>query len=206
MKLEKKAETTVEPPAASKEIFTTDLSSKPPQMVKFAAGGAQERTPLLKGHEGFLVAHFEDGTRKTTELPNIVLDTLLEPPTRVAKPKRRKKGKKKGGAKGKVKKKPAAIPPGKPAAIPAGAIPPGEDEGKEKAKCRLYSVMYYKKGKCIGIRAKTGLCNQVMSFGGTAVTKDKAELKAIGAKVCLLLEEGRTVDEGKREANRLLAL
>ena len=65
---------------ADKCTYTTDLDFTPPVMIKFGAGYALEKVPLLKGCNGFLVAEFADGTKRETELPNIVLERILTPP------------------------------------------------------------------------------------------------------------------------------
>ena len=87
----------------------------------------------------------------------------------------------------------------------------GKDKGKGKAKGKgkgkgkredgtslLYSVMWYKNSKCIGIRAKTGQKNQVTSFGGNAVEKSPVEIKNIGYHVCTMLEQGSSLDDAKK--------
>ena len=182
-----------EPGIVGASIFSTDFNAMPPAMVHFADGVVRERVPLLKGAEGLLVATFADGTSKTTELPNVCLDTLAqqkiiegeEEDTGKAqgKPKAKAKGKAKAKAKGKAKAK---------------------AKGKAKAQSLLYSVMWYKKHKCIGIRAKTGKKNQVTSFGGKSVEKGKVEMKSIGYQVCQMLEAGSSVAEAKKEGERLM--
>ena len=67
-----------EPGIIGASIFSASMSSNPPSMVHFADGVIKERVPLMKGAEGFLVATFADGTSKTTELPNVCLDTYIE--------------------------------------------------------------------------------------------------------------------------------
>ena len=64
--------------------------------------------------------------------------------------------------------------------------------------------MWYKKTKCIGIRAKTGQKNQVTSFGGKSIQKDKDAMKEIGYQVCKLLDEGRSLADAKMEGVRLM--
>ena len=140
-------------------------------MVHFADGVIKERVPLIKGAEGFLVATFADGISKTTELPNMCLDTYMQQAgTAQAKAKPQGKAKAKAKAKGKAKAKAKGKAKGK-----------GKGKGKrEDGTSLLYSVMWYKNHKCIGIRAKTGQKNQVTSFGGKAVEKSPMEMKNIG--------------------------
>ena len=64
--------------------------------------------------------------------------------------------------------------------------------------------MWYKNQKCIGIRAKTGKKNQVCSFGGMWIEKDKVEMKSIGYQVCQMLETGSSLVEAKKEAERMM--
>jgi len=187
-------------------VYTTDVSAKPPAMVSFCGGKENERSPLVKGPAGFLVAHFDEGL-KTTELPNVVLDTLASPP------KKKKEKKKKSKAK-KAKKKGLAKKKGPAKKKAKKKDPPAEESGSEettpgktaKGKCALYGPMFYKNGHSIGIRAKTGLCNQVLSFGGKkASKKTKDQMLDIGRKACLLLEEGRSLEETKKKAEELVA-
>ena len=131
----------------------------------------------MKGAEGFLVATFADGTSKTTELPNVCLDTYIEN-TGTAQAKAKPQGKAKAKAKGKAKAKAKGKAKGK-----------GKGKGKrEDGTSLLYGVMWYKKTKCIGIRAKTGLKNQVTSFGGKSVEKSKVQMKRIGYHGCKILD------------------
>ena len=180
-----------EPGIIGASIFSASMSSNPPSMVHFAHGVIQERVPLKKGAEGFLVATFADGTSKTTELPNVCLDTYIVNQGQgkaKAKAKAKAKGKAKAKAKGKAK---------------------GKGKGKGKGAhgtSLLYNVMWYKKSNCIGIRAKTGLKNQVTSFGGKSVLKGKDEMKEIGHMAIKMIEEGSSVGEAKLEAERLMNL
>ena len=64
--------------------------------------------------------------------------------------------------------------------------------------------MWYKNQKCIGIRAKTGKKNQVLSFGSKALEKSKVEMKCIGYQVCQMLETGSSLVEAKKEAERMM--
>ena len=186
-----------EPGIIGASIFSASMSSNPPSMVHFADGVIKERVPLIKGAEGFLVATFADGTSKTTELPNVCLDTYIENAgTAQAKAKPQGKAKAKAKAKGKAKAKAKGKAKGK-----------GKGKGKrEDGTSLLYSVMWYKNHKCIGIRAKTGQKNQVTSFGGKSVQKGKDEMKEIGHKAIQMIEGGSSVAEAKLEAERLMNL
>ena len=64
--------------------------------------------------------------------------------------------------------------------------------------------MWYKKQKCIGIRAKTGLKNQVLGVGGKSIEKTKVEMKSIGLHVCQMLEEGSSTFQAKKDGERLM--
>ena len=144
--------------------------------------------------EGLLVATFADGTSKTTELPNVCLDSLCQPKSITGEKGKTAKGN--GKAKEKAKeKKGKGKAKGKKAA-----------KGKEKSTGHslLYGVMWYKNQKCIGIRAKTGKKNQVTSFGGKSIETSKVEMKNIGYHVCNMLEIGNNTTEAKKEGERLM--
>ena len=125
------------------------------------------------------------------------LDTYIENAgTAQAKAKPQGKAKAKAKAKGKAKAKAKGKAKGK-----------GKGKGKgEDGRSLLYSVMWYKNQKCIGIRSKTGQKNQVTSFGGKSVQKSKDEMKDIGHQAIKLIEEGSSFGEAKLEAERLMNL
>ena len=211
-------------------IYTTDLMTKPPSMSRFSEGKESSRVPLVRGTAGFLVAQFGDLVQ-TSEFPNVVLDTLEkkndapgEGGVTVGKRRGRPPGKKnhdkktptkalgkKTPTKALRKKKVAKTQRGS-AKTPTTAAKnkkkeaePPEQEKDEKS--RLFGVMYYKNNHFIGIRAKTGVKNQVVSFGGkTAKDKTKEQMVEIGRKVCLFMDEGRSVEEAKAKAATMLAL
>ena len=121
-----------EPGVIGSSIFTPCMSADPPSMIHFAEGVVKEEVPLQKGPQGFLVATFADGTSKTTELPNVCLDTQANgQPQGKAKAKAKAKGKAKAKAKGKAKGK------GK----------------REDGTSLLYGIHWYKKYYFIGMRA-----------------------------------------------------
>ena len=192
-------------------VYTTDLMAKPPSMSSFSEGKEGSRAPLVKGPEGFLVAHFGDLV-KTTEFPNVVLETL-KLPKKVAKNKKEKLGKvaksKKASTKKTkkvAKKKAAKKTPTKAAKEEVKEDESPEKEEEDKEKSSLFGPMYYKNTHSIGIRAKTGKKNQVMAFGGKcAVSKTKGQLKEMGRKICLFLDEGRSFEEAKVSASAMLA-
>ena len=183
-----------EPGIIGSSIFTPNMSAIPPSMIHYAEGVVKEEVPLQKGPQGFLVATFADGTTKTSELPNMCLDTQLANNS-TAQAKAQGKGKAKAKAKGKAKAKAKGKANGK---------------GKGKGNCPrpnrslLYSVMWYKNTKCIGIRLKTGQKNQVTSFGGKKIQKDKDAMKEIGYHVCQKLDEGMSLADAKKEGVRLM--
>ena len=180
-----------EPGIIGASIFSASMSSNPPSMVHFADGVVKERVPLMKGAEGFLVATFADGTSKTTELPNVCLDTYIENTgTAQAKAKPQGKAKAKAKAKGKAKAKAKGKAKGK---------------GKrEDGTSLLYGIHWYKKYHFIGIRSKTGKKNQVTWVGGKYVQKCKEEMKNIGYHVCKMLDEGSSLADAKKEGVRLM--
>ena len=198
-------------------VYTTDLMAKPPSMSSFSEGKEGSRAPLVKGPEGFLVAHFGDLV-KTTEFPNVVLETLtkragLGEGEKVAKKKKEKLGKvaKEKKAPTKKTKKVAKKKEAKKTPTKAAKEEVKEDESPEKEedkeKSALFGPMYYKNSHFIGIRAKTGKKNQVMSFGGKSflASKTKGQMVEMGRKICLFLEEGRSFEEAKATASAMLA-
>ena len=187
------------PGITGSSTFTASMSSNPPCMVHVADGVIKERVPLMKGAEGFLVATSADGISKTTELPNMCLDTYMQQAgTAQAKAKPQGKAKAKAKAKGKAKAKAKGKAKGKTK---------GKGKGKgEDGTSLLYSVMWYKNNRCIGIRAKTGRKNQVTSFGGKSVQKGKEEMKGIGHMAIQMIEDGSSFGEAKLEAERLMNL
>ena len=190
-----------QPGTVGSSVFTTEVNATPPAMVHFADGVVRERVPLVKGAEGFLVATFADGTSKTTELPNVCLDSLT---ANKVQGTGKAKGKAKAKAKAKGKAKAKAKPSPRPRPCAAGLMAKTKEKASKIGHSRLYGVMWYKNQKCIGIRAKTGLKNQVTSFGGKAVEKSPVEMKNIGYHVCTMLEQGSSLEEAKKEGQRLM--
>ena len=208
-------------------MYSTELNAKPPMAVRFAGGRVQERVPLEPGNDGFLTAEFADGTQKHFELPNLVLEVALRP---AGWKKKKKKCKKRPCAAGvaeatECKKRPAAVAAKKkPAgfeeadnAMESESATSGGEEASEPPPARpaaalpaqevstWYGIMYYKSHNAIGIRAKFGKKNQVLSFGSGS-NKDKDALKAIGKKVVDLLDGGMGVAAAKKEGDRLANL
>ena len=66
--------------------------------------------------------------------------------------------------------------------------------------------MWYAKGKCIGIRAKFGMKNKVMSFGGAWCTKAVDEMKVIAKEIAADLHNGMSVPDAKAKGNRLAGI
>ena len=108
------------------------------------------------------------------------------------------KGKAMAKAKGKAKGKAKAKAKGKAKAKAKGK------QATSTGHSYLYGVMWYKKTKCIGIRAKTGQKNQDTSFGGKSVEKSKVQMKRIGYHVCKMLETASSLGEAKKEGERLM--
>ena len=190
-----------QPGTVGSSVFTTEVNATPPAMVHFADGVVRERVPLVKGAEGFLVATFADGTSKTTELPNVCLDNLT---ANKVQGTGKAKGKAKAKAKAKGKAKAKAKPSPRPRPCAEGLMAKTKEKASKIGHSRLYGVMWYKNQKCIGIRAKTGKMNQVLSFGSKALEKSKVEMKCIGYQVCQMLETGTSLVEAKKEAERMM--
>ena len=111
----------MEPGIVGASLFSTDFNARPPVMEHFADGVVRERVPLLKGAEGFLVATFADGTSKTTELPNVCLDTLAQ--QKIIEGEEEDTGKAQGKLKAKAKGKAKAKAKGRPKPRPKGKRP-----------------------------------------------------------------------------------
>ena len=208
----KKEQTVVKEEQQKTELFTVELGASPPQAQRFAHGRVLEKAPLQKGLDGFLMATFADGTQKAFDVPNLVLETLVkkraeatEAPVDGAVPKsmkarakakgKGKKAKKKKALKGTGGKTKAAAPPAPPAVAAAAPVP--SPVGSR------YGIMYYKNNNAIGIRAKTGLKNQVLAFGGMGCTKGEVALKAVGRTVANMLDNGISTSDAKAEGQRL---
>ena len=147
---------------------------------------------MAAGPKGLLVAKFSDRVH-TTELCNLML--AAAPMKRIAK---------KRPAAGDIAKKPAAA-----AAVeaPEVAAPPEEMAAAVPAAPAVakndYGIMYYKKDRSIGIRAKFGACNTVLSFGGSKCTKTEKELRDIAKQIVSLLHNGVSVPEAKKRGVEL---
>lgn len=174
----------------AKPIFTTDIEKMQCTMHS-TSGQAEQSVPLVAGPDGCLVGKFE-GIVHTTELPNLMLLKAPKP-----KPKQ-------------VKKRPGAAAPGvaaeAPAAPPVAAapapVPPGAPAAAAPDK-NDYGIMWYAKSKCIGIRAKFGAKNQVLSFGGTHCTKTEAEMRAIAKTIVADLHDGMAIIDARQKGKRL---
>ena len=84
----------------------------------------------------------------------------------------------------------------------AAAAPVPEADKKD------YGIMHYStKGKnTIGIRARYGKKNQVLSFGSTRCTKSAAEMRSIARECIASLQEGISAHEAKLTAMRACGL
>ena len=65
-------------------------------------------------------------------------------------------------------------------------VEPEPEEGPPKS----YTVMYYKKNNCIGLRQGYGLRRQFCSFGGKSCKMGEKELRKIAVRLVKLLEDG----------------
>jgi len=218
-------------------VYTTDLMAVVPSMTAFSDGKEASSAPLIKGPAGFLVAHFGNLVQSTefpnVVLDTLARKAGLgDGAVKVARPKGRprksenvKKTKtptealgkktptKKTPTKALCKKTPTkALGKKTPTKAlgkktPTKALGKKSPEKEKQEKSRLFGVMYYKNNHFIGIRAKTGQKNQVLSFGGKAATsKTKDQMVEIGRKVSLFMDEGRSTEEAKEKASTMLAL
>ena len=149
--------------------------------------------PLTAGPAQLLIADFGSYVH-TTEMSNLML--LAKPKPICKRPA--------------AKDAPTAAPavPNVPPAVPApniaalyGQVPiaPAPDAQERDD----YRVEWYKKGTTIGIRAKFGKKNQVLSFGGTWVTKSEAQMKEIAKGIIKDLHGGMSYADAKAKGNRL---
>ena len=120
------------------------------------------------------------------------------------------KASRKAAGKAPIKKKPKAPIKKKPAAAPAVLAVPAEAAAAPvpEADKKDYGIMHYcTKGKnTIGIRARYGKKNQVLSFGSTRCTKSAAEMRSIARECIASLQEGISAHEAKRTAMRACGL
>ena len=112
------------------------------------------------------------------------------------------KASRKASGKAHIQKKPAAAPAVLAVPAEAAAAPVPEADKKD------YGIMHYStKGKnTIGIRARYGKKNQVLSFGSTRCTKSAAEMRSIARECIASLQEGISAHEAKRTAMRACGL
>ena len=106
-----------------------------------------------------------------------------------------------------VKKRPAAAPAAAPAVAPAVAPVPAPVAAAAAAAAAAddrndYGIMLYKNNS-IGIRAKFGEHNQVLSFGGLYCGKSSQRLRAIGAEIVRDLQLGHSIPVCKAKGNLL---
>ena len=113
---------------------------------------------------------------------------------------------KKRPAAARVKKRPAAAPAAAPAVAPAVAPVPAPVAAAAAAADaddrNDYGIMLYKNNS-IGIRAKFGGHNQVLSFGGLYCGKSSQRLRAIGAEIVRDLQLGNSIPVCKAKGNLL---
>jgi len=114
---------------------------------------------------------------------------------------------KKRPAAARVKKRPAAAPAAAPAVAPAVAPVPAPVAAAAAAAAAAddrndYGIMLYKNNS-IGIRAKFGGHNQVLSFGGLYCGKSSQRLRAIGAEIVRDLQLGHSIPVCKAKGNLL---
>ena len=168
----------------TKTICTVDLKKMTCKRLKDG-----KEVALTAGPNNVMVADFGNEMH-TTELSNLMLLT--------AKPK-------KSDAKTDVSKKPAGaeppmmVAPVEPAADPPDPAAPVPAEERDD----YYPPMWYKNSHQIGIKAKFGAKQQVLSFGGMACTKTKKQMQDIGKEIIKDLNGGMSYKDAKAKGNRL---
>ena len=185
-------------------VYTTDLQARPPIAQKFAGGRVVETALLRQCQEtGFVVADFLDGHKQTFELVNLVLETINKPGTHGKASAKAKAAAAKKAVKKKEKAKKKATKKNRPNSgaedlPPSGLEPAVASLPANEYKSYGFGVMYYKNTTTIGIRKKTGECNQVFSFGGKDCRqKSKADMWQVGLKIIKMFENGSSYDSAK---------
>jgi len=90
------------------------------------------------------------------------------------------------------------IPPSAPpSGEPSPQLPERRVLKRPAAATGEYSMMYYKRDHCIGVRERFGAKRQVLSFGGASTKLPHAELVEVGEEVCRRLQEGVPIATAK---------
>jgi hypothetical protein len=189
-----------------KPIFTCHIPTMMCTMMCPSGIIPEQSVSLEAGPENFLVAKFGE-TVHTTELCNFMLVAALPKP--VKKLAGAAALKRPAGAA--VLKKPAmaAAPAAFDAAPVAGAgaevaaAAPVAAAPKNDYVCRYYSTNNM---NTIGIKAKFGAKNLILSFGSTRCTKTSEEMWKIGAVIVADLHAGMSVSDAKKKGTRLAGL
>ena len=189
---------------SSQEVLTQSPVSSPPRpgrtstssvswldmnrlvMVRIAAGGMQEESPLVASPGGFATASFGDDEMKT-EVPNLLMKAPL--------------------VQG-VFKMPAGVSAVSTDAHSVGEEEEAEGSGEEAGKgpeprervqgegrARKYSKMFYKNTASFGIRQCFGAKRQVACVSGKRLGLDKDALEKVADEAISKLESG-SVTEG----------
>ena len=158
----------------------------------------EQGAPKKKGKQFWHARNAEKAEKKKTEKASDKIEQDKD------------KASRKASGKAPIKKKPKAPIKKKPAAAPAVLAVPAEAAAAAvpEADKKDYGVMHYStKGKnTIGIRARFGKKNQVLSFGSTRCTKSAAEMRSIARECVASLQEGISANEAKLTAMRACGL
>ena len=179
-----------------KPIYTVDITKMECTMHK---SEKEVSVALEAGPNGFLVGRFPDDIVYESELINLMLTAPLPKKVKVVR-------------KGPAMKRPSgaeAVAEAAPVAEVAAPVAEVAEVAAEPAAAGArddYGIMYYSKCKTIGLRAKFGACNQVLSFGGTRCTRTEVQMKEIAKKIVADLHAGMSVAAAKRKGNVLAGL
>ena len=211
----------------SKPVFTVDIQTMHCTMHGTNSQEADQSVPLEKGPENLLVARF-GGIVHTTELCNLMLFAAPPKKKPAAAPVMKKPAAELMAEIAAAAADDAAAPPAAPeaaapptapeaAAPPAApeaaapAVAPAEPNAAEDAEAEAaaapdadpprddYGVMWYKRDRSCGIRAKFGAQQQLFSFGGKSCTKTKEEMRAFGWVLVADLHAGASIADSKKK-------
>ena len=165
------------------------MNANPPLLYK-NDGEHTVSAKLEVGPDGFGLAQFDGDLRQcVSEVPNLILearalmaDRLMGKPKQERKQKKRRIMSKKPSCKGSMDEE-EEKETAKETENPKG-VESLEEQGK-----KLWRVMYYKNSNSIGLKEKTGLKRQLVSFGGKRLGTEE-ELRLIADECLIKLGQG----------------
>ena len=169
-------------------VYWTDLNADPPLLYK-NDGEHTVSAKLEVGPDGFGLAKFDgDLEQCVSEVPNVILEAKalmveghMGKPQEERKQKKRRIMSKKPSCKGSLEEEEEKETTKETEQLK------GVESNAEKGK-KLWAVMYYKRSNSIGLREKTGLKRQMVSFGGRG--SKEGELRLIADECLIKLGQG----------------